>query len=259
MLEVKNLSTRFLLQGRWTHRKKYLYAVDDVSLKIKKGEVAALVGESGSGKTTLGRSILRLEEPCSGSVNFDQTDILTLDPAGLRSFRPRMQLIFQDPYSSLNPRLQIRQIISEPLLLHGIIRKKEVDSRVSELLVQVGLDPYFMYRYPHEMSGGQRQRIAIARVIGMKPDFIIADEPVSALDMSVRAQILNLLNELQDQLGMAMLFITHDLSLARQISDRVLVMYQGKIVESATADDLFGNPTHPYTKRLLSAMPGYLP
>ena len=256
MLSVSDLKTSFAFGNTWFEKKEMIRAVDGVNINIAKGEVLGLVGESGCGKTTLGRSILRLVEPSSGKILFNGVDILKLKKLEMRKLRPKMQIIFQDPYASLNPRMQIRQIIAEPLLLHNFISKGQVDEKVVELLTQVGLEPYFMHRYPHEMSGGQRQRIAIAKVIGLAPDLIIADEPVSALDMSVRAQILNILSQLQENMGIAMLFISHDLSVVEQIADRIAVMYKGHIVEEANTDELIGNPMHPYTQALISSIPG---
>lgn len=256
MLSVSNLKTFFPYGNKWFAKKRVIRAVNGVNINLAKGEVLGLVGESGCGKTTLGRSILRLVEPSSGNVFLNGVDILKLKKFEMRKLRPSMQIIFQDPYASLNPRMQIRQIIAEPLLLHNFINKSQVDEKVVELLNQVGLEPYFMHRYPHEMSGGQRQRIAIAKVIGLAPDLIIADEPVSALDMSVQAQILNILNQLQNKMGIAMLFISHDLSVVEQIADRIAVMYRGHIVEEANTDELIGNPMHPYTQALISSIPG---
>jgi peptide/nickel transport system ATP-binding protein/oligopeptide transport system ATP-binding protein len=256
MLAVSDLKTTFLFGKTWIGKKRMIRAVDGVSFELTKGEVLGVVGESGCGKTTLGRSILRLVEPSSGKIFLNELDILNLKKKELRKMRPKMQIIFQDPYASLNPRMQIRQIIAEPLLLHGFISKNQVDEKVVELLAQVGLESYFMHRYPHEMSGGQRQRIAIARVIGLAPDLIIADEPVSALDMSVRVQILNILNQLQKKMGIAMLFISHDFSVVEQVADRIIVMYKGRIVEEATTDELIQNPLHPYTQLLISSIPG---
>jgi oligopeptide/dipeptide ABC transporter ATP-binding protein len=226
-----------------------------VDLDVGRGKVLGLVGESGSGKTTLGRSILRLIEPTGGAVEFDGVDITTLGRARLRAMRRRMQIVFQDPYSSLSPRMQIGQIIAEPLVLHRVVPKSQVRERVRALLTAVGLEPYFMHRYPHEMSGGQRQRIAIARAISLEPDFIVADEPVSALDVSVQASILNILLELQRKEGIALLFISHDLSVVERVADRVAVMYRGRIVEEAHSRRLVDGPLHPYTQALLSAVP----
>jgi len=216
--------------------------------------VLGLVAESGSGKTTLGRSILRLIEPTEGKIQFDGVDILKLNSREFRAMRRRMQIIFQDPYTSLSPRMQIRQIIAEPLLFHRIVPSYKVEEKVASLLAKVGMEAYFMNRYPHEFSGGQRQRIAIARALAMEPDFIVADEPVSALDVSVQAQILNILLELQRKENLTMLFISHDLAVVERISDRIAVMYQGKIIEEASADYLISTPHHPYTKSLLASV-----
>lgn len=254
LISVRGLKTYFPFGSRWFGTRGVVKAVDAVEFEIKRGQVLGLVGESGSGKTTLGRSLLRLVEPTAGEVNFDGQDILKLSPRDFRMIRRRMQIVFQDPYATLNPRMQIKQIIAEPLLFHKIVPPKEVEARVVELLAKVGMEAYFMYRYPHEFSGGQRQRIAIARALSMEPDFIVADEPVSALDVSVQAQIINILLRLQRTENLTILFISHDLAVVESIADRIAVMHQGKIIEAAGTDYLIRYPHHPYTKGLLASV-----
>jgi oligopeptide transport system ATP-binding protein len=230
-------------------------AVDGVSFDVMRGETLGLVGESGCGKSTTGRAILQLLKPTAGQVQFEGEDLIRLKGESLRKMRRRMQMIFQDPYASLNPRMTVGDIVGEPLIVHKLMRGPERRERVQELLNVVGLNPYFVNRYPHEFSGGQRQRIGVARALAVQPDFIICDEPISALDVSIQAQIINLLEELQDQFHLTYLFIAHDLSVVRHISDRIAVMYLGKIVELTDRGKLYENPLHPYTQALLSAVP----
>jgi len=251
LLRVHDLVKHFPVEGS----DDVVRAVDGVSFGISKGETLGLVGESGCGKSTVGRAILRLIEPTSGEVWFEGENILEIGKNDLRRIRREMQIIFQDPYASLNPRLNILSIISEPLKIHGIGNKTEQKERVGELLQKVGLEPQFMFRYPHEFSGGQRQRLGIARALALNPKLIIADEPVSALDVSVQAQVVNLMQDLQAELGLTYLFISHGLAVVEHISTRVAVMYLGKIVEIATSLELYQNPLHPYTRALLSAIP----
>jgi oligopeptide transport system ATP-binding protein len=230
-------------------------AVDGLDFTIQRGETLGLVGESGCGKSTTGRSILQLYRPTAGEVYFQGKDLVKLQGEELRKMRRNMQMIFQDPYASLNPRMTVGDIIGEPLEVHNIAKGREKKVRVQELLQIVGLNPYFVNRYPHEFSGGQRQRIGVARSLAVQPDFIVCDEPISALDVSIQAQIINLLEELQEKFHLTYLFIAHDLSVVRHISDRIAVMYLGKIVELTDRDSLYANPLHPYTKALLSAVP----
>jgi len=255
LLQVKDLKKYYYKQRLFSSEKKPIRAVDGVSLTIRKGETLGLVGESGCGKTTVGKSILRLIEPTSGEVLFEDQDILQLTRASLRKLRPRMQFIFQDPYESLNPRMKVGEIVGEGLEVHHIAKGREKSQRVSDILEKVGLHPQDADRYPHEFSGGQRQRIGIARAISLHPDLIVADEPVSALDVSIQAQILNLLMDLRDQFGLTYLFISHDLRIVKHISDRIAVMYKGKIVEMSGGEELFHRPLHPYTRLLLAAIP----
>lgn len=234
----------------------YVKAVDDVSFYIREGETLGLVGESGSGKSTTGATILRLEKATEGEVKFDGKDIFSLNKRELREIRRQMQIIFQDPYASLNPKMTVADIVSEPLYIHNLVRnKKERNEKVRKLLDSVGLSTQEMKKYPHEFSGGQRQRIGVARALAVSPKLIIADEPVSALDVSIQAQVINLLQDLQEQYSLTYLFIAHDLSVVKHISDRVAVMYLGKIMELTTKRNLYNNPLHPYTKSLLSAIP----
>jgi oligopeptide transport system ATP-binding protein len=257
LLEVDDLYMHFpLTQGILFQRKVgAVQAVDGLSFNVYKGETLGLVGESGCGKSTTGRAILQLYKPTAGAVRFDGRDLTKLDGGDMRKMRRHLQMIFQDPYASLNPRMTVGSIISEPMQIHNLVAKNKRNERVQELLQTVGLNPYFANRYPHEFSGGQRQRIGVARALAADPDFIVADEPVSALDVSIQAQIINLLEELQEQFGLTYLFIAHDLSVVRHISDRVAVMYLGKIVELADRNSIYDDPLHPYTKALLSAVP----
>ncbi len=256
LLEVKNLRKYFPIRGGIFSRVvANVKAVEDVSFTVKRGEVVGLVGESGSGKTTVGRSILRLIEPTSGEVNFDGVDVTKLSKGQMREYRKRMQIIFQDPFASLNPRMSVGDIIGEAMSIHNLARGKDREAKVASLLERVGLSPAHMRRYPHEFSGGQRQRIGIARALAVDPSFIVADEPVSALDVSIQAQVVNLLQDLKEELGLTLLFIAHDLGVVEYISDHVIVMYLGRIMEIAPAKELYANPIHPYTEALLSAVP----
>ena len=258
ILEVKNLKMYFPVGSGFLSRKPvgYVKAVDDVSFTVKRGETLGLVGESGCGKTTTGRAILQLYKPTAGQVVFDGQDLTSMNTKRMRGMRREMQVIFQDPYSSLNPRMTAGNIIGEPLIVHGLVANKtEYRDKVADLLTNVGLNPYMADRFPHEFSGGQRQRIGVARALSVSPKFIVADEPVSALDVSIQAQIINLLEDLQERFNLTYLFIAHDLSVVRHISDRVGVMYLGHLVEMAERNEIYRNPIHPYTKALLSAVP----
>ncbi|HEY6011480.1 MAG TPA: ABC transporter ATP-binding protein [Nitrospirota bacterium] len=254
LLSIVDLHKTFSVKagpGRTMHAT----AVDGVTLSVSRGEAVGLVGESGCGKSTLGRLALRLLEPTSGRVFFEGRDLGALNREELRALRKSMQIIFQDPFASLNPRMRIREIITEPLVIHGLAKQSELEERGAALLAKVGLSADVLPRYPHEFSGGQRQRVGIARALASGPTFIVADEPVSALDVSVQAQIINLLEDLREELGLSFLFIAHDLNIVRHFSDRVAVMYLGKIVETAPAEEIYRNPSHPYTEALLADIP----
>jgi oligopeptide transport system ATP-binding protein len=257
LVDVEDLKVHFPITAGLIFQKKIadVKAVDGVSFQIRRGETLGLVGESGCGKSTTGRAILQLYRPTAGGIKFGQTELTQLKGNDLRRMRRQMQMIFQDPYASLNPRMSVGAIIGEPLAIHGLAKGKARRERVAELMRIVGLNPYYVSRYPHEFSGGQRQRIGVARALAVEPEFIVADEPVSALDVSIQAQIINLLEDLQEQFGLTYLFIAHDLSVVRHISDRVAVMYLGKMMELTGRDELYQNPLHPYTKALLSAVP----
>ena len=256
LLEIKNLRKYFPIRGGvFSQVVGNVKAVEDVSFTIKPGEVVGLVGESGSGKTTAGRTILRLLEPTAGEIIFDGVDVAKLSKSQMREYRKEMQIIFQDPFASLNPRMTVGDIIGEAFQIHNLARGREREERVADLLERVGLSSSHMRRYPHEFSGGQRQRIGIARALAVDPQFIVADEPVSALDVSIQAQVVNLLQDLKEELGLTLLFIAHDLGVVEYISDKVIVMYLGRIMEVAPAKELYANPVHPYTEALLSAVP----
>ena len=256
LLEIRNLKKYFPIKGGvFSRTVANVKAVEDVSLNIKPGEVVGLVGESGSGKTTAGRTILRLIEPTEGEIIFNGTDITKVSRSQMREYRKEMQIIFQDPFASLNPRMTVGDIIGEALDIHKLARGKAREERIVQLLERTGLSAQHMRRYPHEFSGGQRQRIGIARALAVDPQFIVADEPVSALDVSIQAQVVNLLQDLKEELGLTLLFIAHDLGVVEYISDRVVVMYLGRIMEIAPAKELYRNPVHPYTEALLSAVP----
>ncbi len=258
LLQVRGLVKHFPAAGDWFAQifdRRVVRAVDGISFEVERGTTLGLVGESGSGKTTTGRVIVRLIEPTRGEVLFDGVDLLKLRGKGLKAMRKRIQMIFQDPASSLNPRKTVGQIVAEPLRVHGMVRGKELEYRLVHTLELAGLSARFLNRYPHELSSGQRQRVGIARALAVEPEFIVCDEPVTALDVSIQAQILNLLLDLQDELSLTYLFIAHDLSVVRHVSDRVAVMYLGKIVEIGDADGIFSAPKHPYTQALLAAVP----
>ena len=259
LVDVRGLSKHFRRGGGFFRAPSVIRAVDDVSFAIEPGETFGLVGESGSGKSTTARCMLRLVEPTSGEVLFGGDDVLKFDRARLRAVRRDMQMVFQDPYSSLNPRMRVREIVAEPLIIHRIGTTSERRDRVAELFTLVGLDPSLLDRRPHEFSGGQRQRIGLARALALHPSFIIADEPVSALDVSIQAQVINLLMDLQERLQLTYLFIAHDLRLVRHVCSRIAVMYLGRIVEAGITRSIFDDPQHPYTRALLSAVPPIRP
>ncbi len=257
LMEIEDLQMHFPITEGIIFQRKVgaVKAVDGISFNIRRGETLGLVGESGCGKSTTGRAILQLYRPTAGHVRYKGQELTQLKGESLRQMRRRLQIIFQDPYASLNPRMTVGNIIGEPLEVHNLAKGKAKQDRVRDLLRVVGLNPNYINRYPHEFSGGQRQRIGIARALAVEPDFIVADEPISALDVSIQAQVVNLLEDLQEQFGLTYLFIAHDLSVVRHISDRIAVMYLGKVVELANRDDLYEKPMHPYTKALLSAIP----
>jgi oligopeptide/dipeptide ABC transporter ATP-binding protein len=255
LLEVNGLTKHFRTGGGLLSRGDVVHAVDDVSFAVEQGETLGLVGESGCGKSTLGRCIVRLHEPTAGSIRFDGEDITQARGRRLRALRRDVQIVFQDPYASLNPRQRLGQIVGGPLKIHGMGSNTEVRQRVAELLRLVGLSPEHINRYPHEFSGGQRQRIGVARALAVRPRLVVCDEPVSALDVSIQAQVINLLDDLQDELGLTYVFIAHDLAVVRHVSDRIAVMYLGRLAELAPAEQLYRRPVHPYTEALLSAVP----
>jgi peptide/nickel transport system ATP-binding protein len=253
---VHHLSKRFDVRGGFLRRvRSRVHAVEDVSFTLQRGETLALVGESGCGKTTIGRAILRLVEPESGSVRFEGTDVLALDRKAFETMRRRMQIVFQDPYASLDPRLRVGEAIAEPMIVHGVASRRDAARRVAALLEQVGLSPDMARRYPHEFSGGQRQRVCIARALALQPQLLVADEAVSALDVSIKAQVIELLLQLQRDLGLSYLFISHDMAIVERVSHRVAVMYLGEIVEIGPRESVLGAPQHAYTKKLIAAVP----
>jgi len=257
LVDIRDLKVYFPITAGIIFQRKIadVKAVDGISFAIRRGETLGLVGESGCGKSTTGRAILQLYRPTAGQILFGGTELTTLKGGALRAMRRKMQMIFQDPYASLNPRMSVGSIIGEPLAIHGLAKGKARRERIHEIMRIVGLNPFYANRYPHEFSGGQRQRIGVARALAVEPDFIVADEPVSALDVSIQAQIINLMEDLQERFQLTYLFIAHDLSVVRHISDRVAVMYLGKLMEATTRDELYDNALHPYTKALLSAVP----
>ena len=255
IVKIQNLKKYFTVRQKNFRRKQYVKAVDGVSFEIKRGETFGLVGESGCGKSTLGRTILRLYDVTEGSIQYDGNDITSLSEKDMAPYRKKMQMIFQDPYASLNPRMTVGDIIKEPMVVHELYPAAEMDARVHQLLNTVGLKPDHIRRYPHEFSGGQRQRIGIARALAVEPEFIMCDEPISALDVSIQAQIINMLERLQHEMRLSYLFVAHDLSMVKHISNRIGVMYLGNMVECGTSHDLYKNPQHPYTKALLSSVP----
>ncbi len=255
LLKVSGLKKYFTEHKGFFGEKAVVKAVDGIDFEIERGEVLGLVGESGSGKSTAGRCVLRLIEPTEGTVLFDGMDVLKANREGLRKLRRRMQIIFQDPFASLNPRMKVGEIVGEPLYVNGIARGSELRDRVAEILKKVGIGPEAVGKYPHEFSGGQRQRIGIARALSVKPELIVADEPISALDVSIQAQVLNLLKDLQEEFSLSFLFIAHDLSIVRYFCDKVAVMNRGRIVESGPAEEVYNNPKDPYTKALIAAIP----
>jgi oligopeptide transport system ATP-binding protein len=256
LVEVDDLKIHFPIRaGIFKTQRGIVHAVDGVTFDVRRGETLGLVGESGCGKSTIGRAMIRLREPTHGTVRFDGVELNSLSSEALRKMRRRMQIIFQDPYGSLDPRMTVGSIVSEPIETHGLASGEAKKERVAELLRLVGLDPKYVRRYPHEFSGGQRQRIGVARALAVEPEFIVCDEPISALDVSIQAQVLNLLTDLRTRLGLTYLFVAHDLSVVKHISDRVAVMYLGKVVEIGPPDQLYGAPGHPYTRALLSAVP----